>query len=106
MGRGTVEGMKFLGPAFFAPGTEADYGGTVNVVVLHVVTAFFRAPLLIEALLLLTVLYCSIAWILFISLLAGVHSRATHQALGFGPKASSRTILSTHASGLIPIVRR
>lgn len=74
LGRGTADGTKgFLGPAFFAPGSAEDYGGTLNVVVLHAVTALLGAPVLIETLLLLTILYCSIGWMLFISLLSGLH---------------------------------
>jgi hypothetical protein len=76
LGEGVFNGSTFLGPAEFAPGTDADYGGRLSVVTLHAVTAVFGAPLLIEALLLVIILICSVGWILFISLLSGLHITA------------------------------
>jgi hypothetical protein len=76
LGEGVFDGSTLVGPAEFAPGTDADYGGRLSVVTLHAVTAVFGAPLLIEALLLVIILICSVAWILFICLLSGLHITA------------------------------
>jgi len=75
-GQGTWDGSKFVGPAFFAPGTDADYGGRLNVIVLHTVTAMFGAPALLEALLLIGILCCSMGWLVLIWVLYGLHVAA------------------------------
>ncbi|MBI2183112.1 MAG: hypothetical protein HYU31_20180 [Deltaproteobacteria bacterium] len=72
-GQGVIDGGKFLGPAFFAPGTDGDYGGRLNVIILHAVTAIVGAPLLIETLLLITISLCSMCWLLFVWMLSGLH---------------------------------
>jgi len=75
-GEGVLRGSTLVGPAEFAPGTDADYGGRLIVITLHAVTALFGAPIFIEAFLLLTILICSVVWILWIFLLSGVHISA------------------------------
>lgn len=76
LGEGIQHGSKFLGPAFFAPGTDADYGGRLRVVVTHAVTAILGAPLLMEALLLIIISVCSVWWIILVYLFSGLHVTA------------------------------
>jgi hypothetical protein len=76
LGEGVIEGSKFLGPALFAPGTDADYGGRLSVVMIHAVTAILGAPLFIEALLLTIISVSSVCWILLVCLLSGLHVTA------------------------------
>jgi hypothetical protein len=68
LGEGVWDGSKFLGPTLFAPGTDADYGGWLRLVMIHAVTAILGAPLLIEAFLLIIISVCSVCWILLVCL--------------------------------------
>jgi len=73
LGKLIWDGSKFLSPASFAPGTVESYGGKPAVVLVHTITALIGAPLLIETVLLVTIIFCSIGWVLLIWLLITLH---------------------------------
>ena len=73
LGQGVLDGHRFLGPAFFAPGTDANYGGRATVVLIHALTASIGAPLLTEAVLLILILAASTSWMFVILILSVVH---------------------------------
>lgn len=72
-GQGTIANSQFLGPATFAAGTDAEYGGRIAVVLIHAVTALIGAPLLAEVLLLILILIASFTWIAIVLVLSILH---------------------------------
>lgn len=76
LGEGVWDGSKIVGPALFAPGTDADYGGRLRVVIIHAITAILGAPLLIETLMLIIIVVCSVCWILLVCVLSALHVTA------------------------------
>jgi len=73
LGKNIWDGSKFLSPASFAPGTVEMYGGKLKVLLISAITAAIGAPLLIETLLLIIILLCSIGWVLLIWCLISIH---------------------------------